>query len=233
MASTDTPAPAPEPEKKAPPPVAPAPEPEKKAPPPVAPAPEPEKVAPPREAPPPVSKAPPPTEYFVVVDLVLRFLLFASTLISVVVMVTSKQTKLIPVMGIPFPVLLSAKFNHSPAFIYFVAALSVACFYSIITTVVSFFALLKPGCSTKLLFHFVIIDVVMLGIVASATGAAGGVAYIGLRGNKHVGWQKVCNNYDKFCEHVGASIFLSLFASVLLLLLVLLSVYSLSRKIPK
>lgn len=43
------------------------------------------------------------------VDVALRFLLFAASLTSVVVMVTSKQTKH---QG---PVALEAKFNHSPA----------------------------------------------------------------------------------------------------------------------
>lgn len=45
-------------------------------------------------------------------DLALRLLLFASTLTGVVVMVTSKQTKLL----LPFPVTKTAKFNYSPAF---------------------------------------------------------------------------------------------------------------------
>ncbi|KAA8548514.1 hypothetical protein F0562_000219 [Nyssa sinensis] len=214
----------------------PAPEPEKTAPPPEAPPLELEKVAPPPEAPPPESKAPyeaRPTEFFVVVDVVLRVLLFASTLTSVILVVTSKQTKLVPFPGIPLLVPLSAKFNHSPALIYLVVALSVACLYSIITSLVSLFALLKPGYSTKLLVHCVIIDVLMLGIVAAATGAAGGVAYVGLKGNSHVHWQKICNSYDKFCRYVGSAIFISLFASVLLVLLVILSIYSLSRKIPK
>lgn len=74
---------------------------------------------------------------------------------------------------------------------------------------------------------------ILLGIVASATGAAAAVAYIGLKGNTHVGWGKVCNMYGKFCRYLGASIGVSLFATVMLLLLVLLSVYSLSKKIPK
>lgn len=69
--------------------------------------------------------------------------------------------------------------------------------------------------------------------MAAATGAAGGVAYIGLKGNSHVGWKKVCNVYDEFCRHLGASIAVSLFGSIVLVLLVLLSVYSLSKKIPK
>ncbi|XP_052190181.1 CASP-like protein 1 [Diospyros lotus] len=214
MASTDKPAP--EPEKAAPPPDAP-------------PAPEPEKAVPPPGAP-----APPP-DYLVVADVVLRVLLFAAALTAVVVMVSAKQTVFVPLTSSsPFLLVpLKAKFRHSPAFVYFVAALSVAGLYSIITIAISFLALLKPSSSTKLLAHFVIFDVLILGIVAAATGAAAAVAYIGLKGNSHVGWTKVCNVYDKFCRHIAGSISVSLFASIVLVLLVILSAYSLSKKIPK
>ncbi|CAA0806157.1 CASP-like protein 1D1 [Striga hermonthica] len=161
--------------------------------------------------------------YFSLGDLVLRFLVFASAVVAVVVMVTSHQT----LYSVP------AKFNHSPAFIYFVAALRVAGLYSIITTLFSFYALLKPGCCPKLLSHLVIFDDLLLGFGAAATGSAGAVAYIGLQGNTHVGWKKICNIYDEFCKHVGASVFVSLFASIVLVFLILLSVYALFQKIPK
>lgn len=73
----------------------------------------------------------------------------------------------------------------------------------------------------------------LLGIVAAATGTAGGVGYIGLKGNTHVRWGKICNVYDKFCRHVGASIIVSLFAAVVLVLLVFVNANSLYRRIPK
>ncbi|MGI4329171.1 CASP protein domain-containing protein [Klebsiella pneumoniae] len=198
------------------------------------PAPELEKAAPEPEKAVPLPEGP-PQDRFVVVDVFLRLLLFACSVVAVVVMVTSKQTKMLGRLPVaPFsPVFKPAKFNHSPAFIYFVAALSVAGLYSLITTVASFLVLLKPGYSTKLIPHFVIFDVLVLGIVASATGTAGGVAYIGLKGNSHVMWNKVCNVYDKFCQHIAASVGVSLVASIVLVLLVFLSVYSLSKKIPK
>lgn len=59
----------------------------------------------------------------------------------------------------------------------------------------------------------------MLGILASATGTAGGVAYIALKGNEEVGWNKICNVYDKFCRYIATSLALSLFATLLLLVL--------------
>ncbi|XP_062108534.1 CASP-like protein 1D1 [Humulus lupulus] len=160
------------------------------------------------------------------VDVALRVLLFASTVVAIVVLVTSKQTVRIPM---PF----EAKFNDSPAFIYFLVALSVAGLYSLVTTLASISVILKPQYSSKFLLHFALWDVLILGLVASATGTAGGVAYVGLKGNYHVRWPKVCSTFDKFCQHVAGSLAVSLFASVLLVLLIWLSVFSIHKKIPK
>lgn len=73
----------------------------------------------------------------------------------------------------------------------------------------------------------------LLGIVAAATGAAGGVAYIGIKGNSHTDWAKVCGVFGRFCAHVESAIAVSIFASILLANLVILSVHSLSKRIPK
>ena len=72
---------------------------------------------------------------------------------------------------------------------------------------------------------------VFVGIVASATGAAGAVAYIGLKGNSHVGWNKICGVYDKFCRYIGCSIALSSIAAILLVLLSMMSAFTLYKKI--
>ncbi|XP_060960456.1 CASP-like protein 1D1 isoform X1 [Cannabis sativa] len=87
------------------------------------------------------------------VDVALRVLLFASTVAAIVVLVTSKQT-----VRAPFP--LSAKFNHSPAFIYFLVALSIAGLYSLVTTLGSISVILKPEYSSKFLLYYAIFDVV-------------------------------------------------------------------------
>lgn len=144
---------------------------------------------------------------------------------------------------------------------YFVAALSVACLYSIITMLASLSVVSKPASAKRLLLYFAFWDVVsflfpylidradkitalnwkreaimlilqvMLGIVASATGASGGVAYIGLKGNDHSRWTKICNVYDKYCRHIGSATGVSLLAAVLLVLLSMHSSYSLYLRI--
>lgn len=70
----------------------------------------------------------------------------------------------------------------------------------------------------------------MAGVLAAATGAGGGVAYIGLKGNSHVRWNKICGVYDNFCRHVGSAVGVSLIASIVLVLLVILSACSLYRR---
>ncbi|MBA0764864.1 hypothetical protein Gotri_014148, partial [Gossypium trilobum] len=114
---------------------------------------------------------------------------------------------------------------------YFIAALSVTGFYSIITTLASLSIVLNPTYSKTFLLFFAFFDVVFVGIVASATGAAGAVGYIGLKGNTHVGWTKICNVYDKFCRYTASSLALSLFAAILLVLLSMISTFTLYKKI--
>ncbi|XP_024958782.1 CASP-like protein 1D1 [Cynara cardunculus var. scolymus] len=163
------------------------------------------------------------------IDAALRAFLCATALVAVIVMVTSKQNTLIvvsPVMTISVP----AKFTHSASFTYFVTALSVTCLYSIITGISSYSALKKQGrSSTDQQIQFVIYDSLMLGIVASATGAGGGVAYEALKGNPHIRWNKICHIYDIFCRHLGFAMSVSLLSSMTLLVLVWLSVCVLAK----
>lgn len=70
----------------------------------------------------------------------------------------------------------------------------------------------------------------MLGVMASATGTGGAVAYVGLRGNSHVQWNKICGTFDRFCRYIGSAVAVSLAASVLLVALIVLSSYSLYRR---
>ncbi|GAB4851235.1 hypothetical protein Ancab_030531 [Ancistrocladus abbreviatus] len=179
---------------------------------------------------------PPPAPFgFSGVDVFLRFLLLAAAIVAVVVMVTGKETELVQVAGVPFPVSLPAKFNYSPAFIYFVAAFSTAGLYAIITILASLSLIRGPVASTKLFLVLAANDAIMLGIVASATGAAAAVGYLGFKGNSHVGWVKVCHPhmYSKYCRHVGGSLGVALFASILLVILVILNTTSLYLRMPK
>ncbi|KAM0951085.1 putative casparian strip membrane protein [Dioscorea sansibarensis] len=179
----------------------------------------------------PVTKSPPPPPFNLFgLDLFLRLALFATTLVSVILMVVSKQTKYFGAPFSRFLIVLDAKFVYSPALIYFVAAISTACLYSIISGAISAYGVFRPSPANKFLFHLATLDALMLGVVASATGAVAAVAYLGLRGNSHVGWVKVCNIYTKFCSFVASSVAISLASTIILLILLTVSIYSLHRR---
>ncbi|XP_074583637.1 uncharacterized protein LOC141839719 isoform X2 [Curcuma longa] len=138
----------------------------------------------------------PPTNLFRV-DFLLRLLLLASSVSALVVLVTSKQSRQI-LTGLPPPLAVvsrEAKFQHSPAFIYLLAALCVSSLYSFVTMFASFLSISIPSPSTRILFLLLVCDALMAGVMASAMGSAGSIAYLGLRGNSHANWAKICNNY--------------------------------------
>ncbi|GAA0139594.1 dehydrogenase [Lithospermum erythrorhizon] len=181
-----------------------------------------------------------PPKYVGLGDVVLRLLLFASALVAVLVMIIdSNQTETVELTLPPFinPITFvrTAKIKHWPAFIYFVTTLSLAGLYSIITLALSssiLFFKLKITC--MLLPYLIMMDVVInVGIVSSATGAAGAVAYTALKGNSHTNWTNICDTYDHFCQHIGISVMVSLFASILLVMLLLLNINTLFKKINK
>ncbi|CAN6726418.1 unnamed protein product [Malus baccata var. baccata] len=204
-------------------------------------------------------------------SLLLRSLLIAASVIGVVFMLSSKQSEdWYTDSSQTYYETLSFKFTQSPAFIYYVAALSLSGLYGLITMFTSFLVILAPA-SSAVLVLFAIFDVVsslnlnytskslikftddpysrsgeyfcivrtniyikiklILGIIASATGTAGSVAYILLRGNEDFRWSDSCYAYNKFCRHLGVSFGVSLVASILLVLLLWTSVITLYKRI--
>lgn len=168
-------------------------------------------------------------KYVGVTEVVLRFILFLTTLAPVLLLATSKQTVFFRLPFPPYGLSASAKFTSLPALVYEISALSVACLYSIITGLLSIFAYMKgANRSSKLMFNIFVMDLLLVGIVAAAAGAGGEAAYIGLRGNKAAKWPKICTVYDTFCLHVGFSCLTSAFAAGTLISLIILYVFTLS-----
>jgi len=163
-------------------------------------------------------------------ELALRALLFAVTLAALVLLPTAKQTVLVPVPVLRAVVPMVAKFNHSPALIYLLVALCVTCLYSLLTALGSLRLIWGSASTARTLFILLLLDVFYAAVMASAMGSGGGVAWIGLKGNSHTRWNKICDTYGKFCRHIGSSIILALVASIILVLLAALNAYSLYRR---
>ncbi|XP_078440478.1 CASP-like protein 1D1 [Wolffia australiana] len=164
------------------------------------------------------------------IDFALRLFLVAISLTALIVLATSKQNKLIQHPALPLLIRLSAKFQNSPALIYLLVALTVTSLYGLLTLALSAITLVKSCATPKLLFFLLASDALVLGVLASATGTAGSVGYVGLKGDSHVNWGKICNRFDLFCRHIGSAVFLSIVGSVSLVALVWLSAFSLYRR---
>ncbi|KAL1806635.1 hypothetical protein ACET3Z_029703 [Daucus carota] len=132
------------------------------------------------------AKPPQKGSYYLVAEAILRILLFLFSLAALLILLTSKQTIEFGTDDPPYHGPFSLKYNtYSPAFKYFLVAVSASSVYSLITTVFAFLNLCIKGSSRSgdVLYQLITtLDVVMLGILGSASGAATAITYVGLRG---------------------------------------------------
>lgn len=73
-------------------------------------------------------------------------------------------------------------------------------------------------------------DLIMVALLFSANGAAVAVGVIGIHGNSHTQWHKVCNMFKKYCHYAAASIVISMLGSFVFLCLVVLATLKLHKK---
>ncbi|QCD77012.1 hypothetical protein DEO72_LG1g634 [Vigna unguiculata] len=154
-------------------------------------------------------------------DLFLRLFAILLTLVASVVIGADKQTAIVPIKFVesmpPLYVPVAAKWHYLSAFVYFVGANAMACAYAALSL------LLRLGNRRKGMETVItVFDTLMVALLFSSNGAAIAVGLLGLQGNSHVHWNKVCNIFGKFCDQVAASLFISLLGSITFLLLLLL-----------
>ncbi|XP_021731227.1 CASP-like protein 1E1 [Chenopodium quinoa] len=156
-------------------------------------------------------------------ELVLRVLALILTLAAAILLGLDKQTKIVPIKVFPnLPALnvpVMAKFSHVSAFVYSVVANSIASVFAAVSLALT----LGSGKGGSRLMMILVLDLIMVSLLFSSIGGTSAVGVIGIKGNSHLQWNKVCNVYDKFCHQVAASVVLSLLGAIILLLLVILT----------
>ncbi|AEE84323.1 putative protein [Arabidopsis thaliana] len=158
----------------------------------------------------------------------LRIFAFMATLAAAIVMSLNKETKTLVVATIgtvPIKATLTAKFQHTPAFVFFVIANVMVSFHNLLMIVVQIFSRKLEYKGLRLL-SIAILDMLNATLVSAAANAAVFVAELGKNGNKHAKWNKVCDRFTTYCDH-GAGAIIAAFAGVILMLLV--SAVSISR----
>ncbi|XP_020221951.1 CASP-like protein 1E2 isoform X1 [Cajanus cajan] len=153
-------------------------------------------------------------------DLVLRLLAFVMTLVAAIVIGADKQTAIVSIKLLdsmpPLDLPVTAKWHYLSAFLYFVAANAIACAYATLSLLLTI-ANRRKGKGMEALIS--VIDALMVALLFSGNGAAIAIGLLGLQGNSHVHWNKVCNVFGKFCHQATLSLFTSLLGSTAFLLL--------------
>ncbi|RYR17632.1 hypothetical protein Ahy_B03g062333 [Arachis hypogaea] len=162
----------------------------------------------------------------------LRVLAFLATASATLVMALNKQTKNFVVATIgttPITVSITAKFHHTPAFIFFVIANGVASLHNLVMIGVD---ILGPRFDYKGL-RFVLIailDMMNLVLASAGDGAATFMSELGRNGNTHARWDKICDKFESYCNRGGAALIASFIAIILLLITTVMSISKLKPK---
>ncbi|KAI7757988.1 hypothetical protein M8C21_018709 [Ambrosia artemisiifolia] len=154
--------------------------------------------------------------------ILLRVLALCATTAATVVMALNKESHTFAVATIgntPVKITITAKFQHTPANIMFVVANAVASLHSLL--MLSLMCFVSQKYDFKGL-RFIIVTALDMVTIAYLSGAATAVAFMGelaRNGNSHARWNKVCDNFERYCDQ-GSGAMLASYIGILFFMLV-------------
>ncbi|XP_077253271.1 CASP-like protein 1B2 [Tasmannia lanceolata] len=161
---------------------------------------------------------------------VLRLLALFATVSATLVMALNKQsiTMVVALVGsTPITGTLTAKFQHTPAFVFFVTANAIASFHNLLMLVLG---LVRKKFDFKgLELLATLTDMMMVALVSAAAAAASAMAELGKNGNSHAKWNKICDNFGSYCDHGAGALIASFLGVALLMSLTALSITTLYK----
>ncbi|KAG0470221.1 hypothetical protein HPP92_016921 [Vanilla planifolia] len=176
----------------------------------------------------------PPPRYLRLTGNVLRGVASLLTLIAAIVMGTAAQTKRVVVIddsGSPVTLSGTAKSHYSSALV--VKKKILHCdqrrhsFVLCINLALSAWNVVGGSFNLPL----TIADLLAAMILVSCNSAASAISVVAENGNRHFGWDKICEFVGKYCAQVAAAVALSTFASVAYVLLILLTLVALHKRL--
>ncbi|KAJ1405372.1 Casparian strip membrane protein [Sesbania bispinosa] len=161
----------------------------------------------------------------------LRVVAFLATASATLVMAFNKQTKSLVVATIgstPITVTLTAKFQHTPAFVFFVIANGIASLHNLVVIAVD---VLEPQFDYRGLRLGLIatLDMMTMALASAGDGAATFMSELGKNGNSHARWDKICDKFGAYCNRGGAALIASFIGIILLLIVTVMSITKLLK----
>ncbi|XP_073059939.1 CASP-like protein 1B1 [Primulina eburnea] len=165
----------------------------------------------------------------------LRLLAFLATLSATLVMALNKETKKVLVATIgttSIEATLKARFQDTPAFVFFVIVNGNASLHNILMLVVTFIGY-KFGLKGHAPLAIAILDLMNVVLVSSGESAAVFMGQLGRDGNSHARWNKICDKIESFCDRGRAAMLASLLGLLLMIIITVASIIRLSNKTKK
>ncbi|QCE02017.1 CASP-like protein 3A1 [Vigna unguiculata] len=140
-------------------------------------------------------------------QLVLRGLCMASSVASISLMVTAKESSSVTIYGFQLP--LHSKWSFSESYEYLVGVSAAVAAHSLLQLLIGMSRFLKNSSVIPSRNHAWLIfagDQVFAYALMSAGSAASGVTNLNRTGIRHTALPNFCKPLHKFCDHVGISI---------------------------
>ncbi|KAJ4838133.1 hypothetical protein Tsubulata_037572, partial [Turnera subulata] len=167
--------------------------------------------------------------------LILRVAACLATASATIVMALNKETKSFVIATIgttPLRATITAKFYHTPAFVFFVVANGMATIHNLAMILGNTFAQKLHGKGVlRLAIIAAILDMMTVGLVSGGVNAAAFMAELGKNGNAHARWDKICDKFDTFCDHAAGALLASLLALLFLFIISAFSIIKASNSI--
>ncbi|KAL8038592.1 hypothetical protein ABFS82_11G122400 [Erythranthe guttata] len=158
-------------------------------------------------------------------DFVLRIIAIIATLASAIAMGTTNESLPFFTQFIRF----RAKYSDLPTFTFFVVANSIVSAYLVLSLALSISHIVNGG-AKKSRVVLIFFDTGMLALLTAGASAAAAIVYLAHKGNTRTNWFAICQQFNSFCERISGSLIGSFGAVVVLILLILLSAATLSRR---
>ncbi|PKI36807.1 hypothetical protein CRG98_042756 [Punica granatum] len=121
-----------------------------------------------------------------------------------------------------------ATYNDLPTFTFFVIANGIVCAYLVLSLLLSIFHVIRSAAViTRVVL--IVFDTVMMALLMAGASAAAAIVYLAHKGNTKVNWFAICQQYDSFCGRISGSLVGSYFATIGLIMLIILSAVAISR----
>ncbi|KAI3462923.1 hypothetical protein Pfo_019586 [Paulownia fortunei] len=160
-----------------------------------------------------------------VLDFILRLVAIVATLASAIAMGTTNESLPFFTQFIRF----RAKYNDLPMFTFFVVANSIVSAYLVLSLALSIFHIINSRAQNSRVV-LIFFDTGMLALLTAGASAAAAIVYLAHKGNTRANWFAICQQFNSFCERISGSLIGSFGGMIVLMLLILLSAVTLSRR---